>query len=149
MSENSVANPTAEPSLPPGFTLPQSDGPNVLDVDVPPPGATDGKLPPIALIAAGLTAFDVIVALAIAALWSFQRDAALAVLPTIAGPLLLFGIAPVIVGGIIQNKARKHGAEMPGAHWGRWAIVAGVLLSTVTLMIPLAAALSSLSGGAI
>ena len=151
MSENSVATPPAGPSLPQGFSLPHSDAPDVPSVKEgsDPQVAVDDPLPTIALIAAGLTAFDSIVAVAITALWSFQRATAFEILPAIAGPLLLFGIAPIIVGGMIQNKVRKEDVEIAGAHWGRWAIIAGVILSTITLLIPLSVALAALSGASV
>ena len=157
MSENSLASPTGEHSLPPGFALTQSDQPNVpegftpldLDEGLGAKETTDKRLPTIALIAAGLTVFDAILAIAIVGLWSFQRALALEMLPTIAGPMLLCGVAPLIVGGLVYNESRRAGTEIVGAHWGRWAIIAGAFLSTITLLIPLAAAITALSGGSI
>ena len=158
MSENSVAGSTAEPTLPSGFSAPmapiQDEAGRALDAPFVAPMADEGedssegveeKIPTIALIAAGLTVFDAILTVAIVGLWCFARPAMMNILPALAAPALLFGIAPVLVGGVIQNRARKGKTAVPGDHWGRWGIISGVFLSSVTLMIPLMSALAALT----
>ena len=59
----------------------------------------------------------------------------------------LLGIAPILVGGWILDRNRKSGGKLPGAAWARWAVLAGGLLTTVTILIPLTAAVSRITGG--
>ena len=70
----------------------------------------------------------------------------LAIVHAMAGISLLLGVSPIIVGGIIFNKNRQTGITMPGTQFAVWAIVAGVVMTLLTMAIPLVAAIQALIG---
>ena len=99
------------------------------------------------LIAAGLASLDGVLAVTLLGLWAFSPDTALSTIQAMSGLAFLLGIAPILVGGWILDRNRKSGGKLPGAAWARWAVLAGGLLTTVTILIPLTAAVSRITGG--
>jgi hypothetical protein len=130
------ADPSTDPAFPPGFppgftaTL---DTP--AEVEKP-----SGELPTIVLASAGLTVFDGIIIVVFLSLWGVNPEAMLAIIKTMAGLALLLGVAPIVIGGLIMHTNKQSGKIMPGTPWAGVGILVGVLLSLLTIMIPLLSA---------
>ncbi len=105
------------------------------------------SLSPAVLIAAGLAVLDGVLALLFLALWAAQPDHLLSTLQSMAGICLLLGLAPILVGGWLLDRNRRKPGGVPGIVWARWAVLAGGVLTSVTLLIPMMAALSAITGG--
>jgi len=78
-------------------------------------------------------------------LWSFSPETALTTIRSMSGFALLLGIAPILVGGWILDRSRKIEGGIRGVSWARWAILAGGLLTMVSILIPLTAALARIT----
>ena len=48
-----------------------------------------------------------------------------------------------------DHRSRKIEGGIPGVAWARWGILAGALLTAVSILIPVTAALSRLTSGAV
>jgi hypothetical protein len=104
-------------------------------------------LPPMILAAAGLTVFDSIIIVVFLSLWAVNPEAMLAIIKTMAGIALLLGVAPIVIGGLILHTNKQSGTVMPGTPWAGVGILVGVMLSALTLLIPLLSAVRLLLGG--
>ena len=103
-----------------------------------------GKLPPLPLAAAGLTALDGLLTLACLGLFVWDSQAATPIIQSSAPFLALAGAAAVIAGGIVLVKNKRSGREMDGTIWANPAIVVGLLLMTAAVFLPLLSALAML-----
>jgi len=121
-------------------------------VEVPPvpsSGATGKELPRSVLVAAGLASLDGVMSIVLLGLWSFSPDTALTTIRAMSGFALILGLAPILIGGWILDRSRKIEGGIPGVAWARWGILAGALLTAVSILIPVTAALSRLTSGAV
>ena len=128
------------PGFPPGAFSDTLDTPAVESQK---PG---GDLPSIVLAVAGLTVFDSIIIVVFLSLWAVNAAAMLAIIKTMAGIALLLGVAPIVVGGLILHTNKQNGSVMPGTPWAGVGILVGVMLSGLTILIPLLSAVSLLLG---
>jgi hypothetical protein len=64
-----------------------------------------------------------------------------------AGIALLLGVAPIVIGGLVLHTNKQAGTVMPGTPWAGVGILVGVMLSALTLLIPLLSAVRLLLGG--
>ena len=78
------------------------------------------------------------------ALWTIQPSNLLSTVQSMAGLCLLLGLAPFIVGGFLLERHSKTPGGIPGINWARWSILAGALLTAVSLLIPVMAAVSTM-----
>jgi hypothetical protein len=129
------------PGFPPSAALPGSQGPAKADA-----GEPGGDLPSIILAAAGLTVFDSIIIVVFLSLWAVNPAAMLAIIKTMAGIALLLGVAPIVIGGLIMHTNKQNGTVMPGTPWAGVGILVGVMLSLLTILIPLLSAVRLLVG---
>lgn len=122
---------------------------NEPSADLALPEENADAMPTLALTAAGLAVLNVILTFGMLAIWTLSPESVLQVVRSLSGLALLLAVAPIAVGGMIFSKNRQNGKEMPGTVWATWAIVAGVLLFSAFLFIPLVSAIVSLtqSGG--
>jgi|GEM_PF-3118400 len=125
---------------------PNAAEPNAAQSGAVQPASAADSLPRSVLIAAGLASLDGVMSVVLLALWSFSPDTALTTIRSMSGLALLLGIAPILVGGWILDRSRKVEGGIRGASWARWAILAGGLLTTVSILIPLTAALARITG---
>lgn len=105
-------------------------------------------MPPIILAAAGLAVFDAIICLVYVVVWIVNPLTLLAIIQAMAGISLLLGVAPVVVAGVIFSKNRQTGVELPGTPFAVWAMISGTVMMTLTLAVPLVAAIQALTGRA-
>lgn len=106
--------------------------------------APPGKLPPLPLAAAGLTALNALLALACLGLFLWDYRAATRTIQGTAPLLALLGIAAVTVGATILVKNKRSGRAMDGSIWANPAVVAGLLIMTAAVFLPLLSALAML-----
>ncbi len=105
-----------------------------------------GDLPSIILAVAGLTVFDAIIIVVFLSLWAVNPAAMLAIIKTLAGIALLMGVAPIVIGGLVLHTNKQSGNIMPGTPWAGVGILVGVILSLLTILIPLLTAVRLLLG---
>ena len=128
----------------PGFpSAALSDPLDTTPAGVEKPGS---DLPSIILAAAGLTVFDSIIIVVFLSLWAVNPEAMLAIIKTMAGIALLLGVAPIVIGGLVMHTNKQSGKVMPGTPWAGVGILVGVMLSLVTILIPLLSAVRLLLG---
>jgi hypothetical protein len=140
----SLADSPDEAGFGPGFAAGAfSDSPPSARVDVGKPG---GDLPSIILASAGLTVFDSIIIVVFLSLWAINPEAMLAIIKTMAGIALLLGVAPIVIGGLVMHTNKQNGTIMPGTPWAGVGILVGVMLSALTILIPLLSAVRLLLG---
>lgn len=108
------------------------------------PPATQDKLPPLTLAAAGLTALSGLVTVASFGLFFWDSGAATPIIQSTAPLLVFVGILAVVVGAIILVKNKRSGFSIDGSQWAAPAIVAGLMLMTAAVFLPLVHALSML-----
>lgn len=106
-----------------------------------------GDMPPIVLAAAGLAVFDTIICLVYVTVWVFSPPTLLAIIHAMAGVSLLVGVSPIVVAGYIFSKNRQAGVELPGTPFAVWAMVSGAVMMTLTLAVPMVAAIQALTTG--
>lgn len=105
-----------------------------------------GDLPSIILAVAGLTVFDSIIIVVFLSLWAVNPEAMLAIIKTMAGIALLLGVAPIVIGGLVMHTNKQSGRVMPGTPWAGVGILVGIMLSALTILIPLLSAVRLLLG---
>jgi hypothetical protein len=105
-----------------------------------------GDLPSIILAVAGLTVFDAIIIVVFLSLWAVNAEVMLAIIKTMAGIALLLGVAPIVIGGLVLHTNKQSGTVMPGTPWAGVGILVGIMLSALTILIPLLSAVSLLLG---
>jgi hypothetical protein len=140
----SFGEPSPDPGFGPGF--PPGAFSDPLATATPDAEKQSGDLPSIVLAAAGLTVFDAIIIVVFLSLWGVNPEAMLAIIKTMAGIALLLGVAPIVIGGLIMHTNKQTGKIMPGTPWAGVGILVGVLLSLLTILIPLLSAVRLLLG---
>jgi hypothetical protein len=142
----SFADPPNDASFGPGSGFPPGAFSDLQGT----PSARDekpsGDLPGMILAAAGLTVFDSIIIVVFLSLWAVNPAAMLAIIKTMAGIALLLGVAPIVVGGLILHTNKQSGKVMPGTPWAGVGMLVGIMLSVLTILIPLLSAVRLLLG---
>lgn len=110
-------------------------------------GEKSTDLPTMILAVAGLTVFDSIIIVVFLSLWAVNPVAMLAIIKTLAGIALLLSVAPIVIGGLVLHTNKESGTVMPGTPWAGVGILVGVMLASLTLLIPLMSAVRLLLGG--
>ena len=105
---------------------------------------SSGKLPPLPLAAAGLTALNGLLTLACFVLFVWNYRTATPIIQRSAPLLVFFGVAAVVVGAVILIRNKRSGRTMEGSIWANPAVVAGLLLMTASVFLPLLSALAML-----
>lgn len=109
-----------------------------------PERAAAQKLPLLSLATAGLTALDGLLTAACLGLFLWDARAATPLIQTAAPLLAIFGLAGVVAGGIVLVKNKRTGLAIPGSQWANPAVMAGLMLMTAAVFLPLLSALSML-----
>lgn len=143
-AETSLADSPDDTGFVPGF--PPGAFADTLDSPPAPAAKASADLPSIVLAAAGLTVFDSIIIVVFLSLWAVNPDAMLAIIKTMAGIALLLGVSPIVIGGLIMHTNKQSGTVMPGTPWAGVGILVGVMLSALTILIPLLSAVRLLLG---
>ncbi len=121
--------------------------PGAADPPVQPDAETSNNLPNMILAVAGLTVFDSIIIVVFLALWAVNPQAMLGIIKPMARIALLLSVAPIVLGGLILHTNKQSGTIMPGTPWAGVGMLIGVILATLTLLIPLLSAVRLLLGG--
>ena len=105
-------------------------------------------LPAGVLAAAGLAVLDGALTLILLSLWTMAPGSAVSTVHSMGGLCLLLGVAPILLGGVLLDRNRKRSDGLPGVVWVRWSVLAGALLTSVNILIPMLAAFSAMTAPA-
>lgn len=126
--------------------------PTADTVDPPPSPAetsTSNDMATIFLVQAGLSVFNIMIAVIYIAVWMIDLSMLETGLRAGAGIALLLALTPMGLGVYLERKNRKQGTKPPGLVWAHVGVYAGAVVCTLTLMIPLIIAVRTVVGGGV
>ncbi len=107
-------------------------------------GHTANALPPLVLAVVAFTVFDAVIVVVYIALWAIDFNLLLAALKGRGWISLLLAVTPLILGAIVVQSNKNGADKRPGTIWANAGMIVGVLMSLITLAVPMLTALAQM-----
>ena len=101
-------------------------------------------LPRLVLAVVAFTVFDAVIVVVYIALWAIDFNLLLAALKGRGWISLLLAVTPLILGAFVVQGNRNVADKGPGTIWANAGMIVGVLMSLITLAVPILAALAQM-----